>query len=1370
MAFRRSHRAERSFRRRSSHAAARPGPARTNETQALAAPLRSWRPCAGCCARRPKEVLHAVAELAKYGSFGDKRLPNAVDPAIWPAAEPVVREILGRLGRERQLQRIIDALDSDRVAQADGGSWLVFPDPMRVDASLVACALETTLAAHHPGWKLVHTVRHALGSSLTGFLEPSVPLVSLAKALCGPVPVQYQIEMLTCLAASRPPKDSVGGLLFRTLLNCFAETEDFFTHVLPKLELPTQDGNWHASQDVARTEIGVARRHLLISELRPILCATGDDPIPLLNQVESDSIESPLETLEKYFEPWHGRLPHGAVGAFLSLLGSGLRGVIETLAQQWLGEDVSIDGVRSRLVGPEGHSPCADVSVWISPRVAHGDRVSAANVLGSRVDMEAHHDDETLFAIDPHRYPQSRYALAPLGEFWEITLRDVNPQSRSSSELIRLLGGTVARWASQYLELDREKVSLWWSQWAKSSQADLGPVLASIKAHLPLTLQQLDVKQSEPLRNALREAEQAQRKREQAPSPETLEIERKAVDRLAKLIEAPDHQTFLWQRVNELMRRYGYGPDSVLLELAQNADDALVQAAQIKGGPLPPAARQLLIQVHDQDGPTLDVTHWGRPINDTGGPAFPPGRERQWDQDLYFMMLMNLSGKPGEAPGENRSSSTTGRFGLGFKSVHLISPTPSVTSDFIAFSIAGALLPREQAIPDEAELRMIDGRRPTRVRLSLRQDIPAQTLIEQLFSRFAHARVLLPVFARHLQKVIVEGGPFPGVHVFDGKPIEGAPGWSLGAVTDLPNHVGRWQILRLRPADAGREDLGTAALAIGLRDGVPTAFRTEVPFLWNVTPTSEAWGCGYVVNGPFKLDPGRTHVSLDDNTTLRSAQSLGEALGKALIKLHDALDNRTQAANGRPIERDGREFLSSLWKVLASGIDNPDELRRTFLLKLHGTGSGLSAWMTARSVVPTGLPAPFSPFLPPLNSGSSWEVAFDGLDNPKLCAALDEVDDADFLKLMDSRRVVSEETDRLLFPLLNPTGMEANGAHSTPLRPCDLLASLADRWNFRLMPTRLHALRPLSQATAWNLLTNDPHGAAWRGKVQARAADGSFQPLRRLLLRKPPEFENDVEGDLEDEFLRSAFAPGARILDTAYIQRSEDWTIFRWLRMQHRIDAAEIADWYMDLENGQRPAAVRYLLYGELQDRVLSRLIPINTRPPWLRNYDDVRSLLEDLCDESWRRERLLGALFPDRQHAPEEPTPVQPDSRTFFEQLVEWWGRCRGARRSDRCLRETRLAGVVTSRRHFSLPAGRVGRSLARPARFGCMPEPWASPRSSPPALSRNGPRARMVGHIQRPGRYQRLDAIAARLARRGVRQIDLSPLDVAFSGNLPT
>ena len=1104
----------------------------------------------------------------------------------------------------------------------------------------------------------MYTVKNVLRHGGSGFRDDAESLVKLARALCAPVPLERQIEMLTRLAATRPAKDSPGGRMFRKLLACFVETGNFFAHVLPTLDLPTQDGKWRASRDVARTETGVARRHRLIPELRPILQLTGDDRVPVTSHVGASWNGSALDTLEKYFEPWRGRLPHGAVGAFLSLLGSGLHGVIAELAEQWLGEDVSIEGVRSNLVGSSGQDPCADVSVWVSPLVAQGDRVSAVNVLGSWVKMEAEPDDDTLFAIDPVRYPPSRYALAPLGAFWEIALRDVEPQRRSSSELVRLLGGTVERWASRYLELDREQVNLWWSRWGKTSQADLGPVLASIKAHLPLTLQQLDVKESEPLRDALREAERAQRKREQAPSDGTIEIESKALDRLATLIEAPEQQTFLWKRVNELMSRYGYGIDSVLLELAQNADDALAQAAEIKGGPLPPTTRRLLIQVHEHDGTaTVEVVHWGRPINDTGGAAFPAGRERQWDQDLYFMMLMNLSGKPGEAPGNTSSSWTTGRFGLGFKSVHLVSSSPSVISAFIAFSIAGGLLPQERAVADDADSWIVEGRRATRVRLPLRSDVDAHTLIQRLFGRFAYARSLLPVFARQLREVVVEGGPFPGVHAFDRKPIDGAPGWSVGAETELPNHDGRWRILCFRPADAGQEDMGTAALAVGLREGVPTAFGPDVPFLWNVTPTSETWGCGYVVNGPFRLDPGRTHVSLDDDMTSQAIGGLGDALGKGLIELHDVIAGETEAAHSLEIGSDGVGFLSSLWKVLASGIDNPDKLRRTFLLKLHGDGRGLSAWMSARSVVPTGLPAPFPPMLPPLDSGMSWEVAVDGLDNPELCATLAEIDDEDFARLVDRRHIVSEETERLLLPLCNLAGAEGDHIRSTPLRPCDLLAGLAHRWDYRLTPARLQALRPLSQMKAWSLISGDPPGAAWRGNFQARSAAGSSQPLRSLLLREGSGLRDEFNGDLTEEFLRSAFAPEARILDPAYIKCSEDWSVFRWLRVQHRVDAGEMADWYMRLENGLRTAAIRYLLYGELQDRVLSYLVPLNVRPSWLRDYDDVRRILEGLCEEPWRRQRLLGALFPDQFHVPEERAgPVQLDSETFFQQLLEWW------------------------------------------------------------------------------------------------------------------
>ena len=1205
----------------------------------------------------PKELLKEVADLAGAGAFGDKRLPEDVHPETWQTAERIVREILGRLGQDRQVQRIADALNPDQVAQVSDGAYLVMPDPELVDASLIEEALKTTLVDSHLGWKLVHTVNRVLGQGgVDGSRGASEPLLKLAKALCAPLPPARQIMILKVLGQSRPAKESSDGRLFRTLLGYFAKTDEFFERVLPEIELPTQDGNWHSSRDVARTETGVARRHRLILELRSSLRLSGDKPLP---QTSNDSagwsgtgLEA-LEALEKYFEPWRGRLPPGAVGAFLSLLGRGLDDVIAELAQQWLPADVSVEGMCSELVGSNGLEPCVDVSVWISPRVARGDRVSSVNVLGSWVEMEADADNDTLFAIDPVRYPRSQTALASLGPFWEITLLDIEPQSRTPSELICLLGGTVERWAVQFLKLDRDKVTAWWSQWGRGSQADLGPVLASIRAHLPLTFRQLDVQEREPLRDALREAEQAQRKREQAPAEATLKAEREALDRLAKLIDEPEHQTFLWGRVNELMRRYGYGPDSVLLELAQNADDALAQATEIKGGPLPPSTCRLLIRVHEHNStPTVDITHWGRPINDTGGAAFPEGRERQWDQDLYFMMLMNLSGKPGEAPGRAAAASTTGRFGLGFKSIHLVSSSPSVVSGFIGFSIAGGLLPQERSVENEADGSMIEGRRATRVRLPLHRDVEAVAL----FRRFDYACALLPVFARQLREVVVEGDSFSGVHAFDCKPIDGAPGWSVGAETELLDHDGDWRVLRFRPADAGHEGMGTAALAIGLWGGVPTAFGPEMPFLWNVAPTSESWGCGYAVNGPFKLDPGRTHVSLDDDTTLRAVDGLGDVLGRGLIELHDALVCPTDGVRWLLGHGDGRSFLTSLWKVLASGLDNQDALRRKFLQQLHGNDRGLSAWMVKRPAVPSGLPVPFPQVLPPLTSGMRIEVADGGLDNADFCHALAEIDDKDFMALVDARCIVSADVEQLLLPLCNLAGTEEDCIRPIPLRPSDLLRELAELWDYRLTPERLHALRPIARDAAWDFFASNPQDATWRGTLKARAADGSLQPLRNLLLREAPGSFDDTDTEGKDVLLRAAFAPENRILDPVYIEHGKDWKVFQWLRVQHRVDAETMAKWYRDLRENLRLSAIRYLLYGELGSGVLQNLVPNEGRPHWLQDYGGVCHLLEDQGVEPWRCQSLMGALFPDRFPVDPSPSMVHPEPETFFQRLSEWW------------------------------------------------------------------------------------------------------------------
>ena len=1001
----------------------------------------------------PEELQSLVVPLAR--ALGEHRLPPQVAPDLWSVAKPAVHEILGRPSQARQIERLADLLDTNAVAEVDEGASLILPHADDVDQDLIKDAVQSPLAGSHRGWTIVRAATTALRTR-RGDLHPTV--LSIAHALCAPVPARHQVSMLNDIATARPSKESPSGRLFRRLLQSFAKVAGFYEQVLPLVKLPTQDGHWRPTAEVARSSFGVARRHRLMADLRSALRLNGGKSVGkadigerlIRSGPKSDSVLAP------YFEPWANRLEHSAVGAFLSLLGDGNDNATLELAQRWLGTEISVAHVRRDLAST-GEPRCASVRVFVSGS-AGSKLIEEVNILGQRVTMEADPDNDTIFASAPE-WDRS--------DFWKIGLRDVEPQRRTDHELTALLGNTIEWWAVQVLGLERQMVQDWWTRWGTGSQVHVGPVRASILAHLPLTLRRLDMQECRTLQDCLRNAERAQRKREQAGVLElrdAAETERQELKRLASLIDEPEYSTFLRGRVRERIERSGYAADSVLLELLQNADDALAQAAEIAGGGLPQTARRVVVRVHEHQGrTTVDLKHFGRPINDTGGAEFRAGQDRQWDQDLYFMMLMDLSGKPGEAPGATSAASTTGRFGLGFKSVHLVSDAPSVVSGFVAFSIAGGLLPEEQQVPNDPDLVPVAGQRVTRIRLPLRSDVAVQDLIARMFRRFHSTHTLLPAFAREIREIVVDGGPYPGLSVFDSEPVADAPGWSVARTTTEIQGHGRWRILRFRP---NRVETGTAALVLGLCHGVPTPFPPELPFLWNVTPTSEGWGCGYCISGPFKLDPGRTHVSLEHEDTLRVADQLGEALGKGLGNLYDALNAGVGPKCGLPGKEGIATFTASLWKVLSSGVDSQDTLRRAFLLRLHGGRRGISAWMSARSVVPSELPEPFRKQLPALAPDMRIESAVQELDNPALCRALAAVEDL----TRSARRhlVVSSKIALRLSRLLGTT--------IRPLQPSDVVGELIRGWNHRLTAERLHALRPLASEAAWKLIANDDAG------------------------------------------------------------------------------------------------------------------------------------------------------------------------------------------------------------------------------------------------------------------------------------------------------
>ena len=123
----------------------------------------------------------------------------------------------------------------------------------------------------------------------------------------------------------------------------------------------------------------------------------------------------------------------------------------------------------------------------------------------------------------------------------------------------------------------------------------------------------------------------------------------------------------------------GYSTDRVLFELFQNADDAYAQLDDVP--------EQASFRVQElRDPPGVRVTHWGRLVNQLGENA-EEGYRLGRDRDLLNMLVMNCSEKPAEGD-------LTGKFGLGFKSVHLLSDEVGIASGFIALRTRGGFLPK----------------------------------------------------------------------------------------------------------------------------------------------------------------------------------------------------------------------------------------------------------------------------------------------------------------------------------------------------------------------------------------------------------------------------------------------------------------------------------------------------------------------------------------------------------------------------------------------------------------------------------------------------------------------------------------------------
>ena len=197
---------------------------------------RDWLPCSNAGASvapallldLPGQLQSPVAPLT--GALGELRLPTQVAPDLWSVAKDAVHEILGRPSPAKQVERLAGGLDTSAVANIDAGSFLILHHADDVDKGLIMDAVQSPLVLSHRGWMLVQATATALGVR-RGEVHGAV--LSMACALCAPIPARQKASMLNKLAEARPRGDSPSGGLFRRLVQSFAKVDGFFENVLP---------------------------------------------------------------------------------------------------------------------------------------------------------------------------------------------------------------------------------------------------------------------------------------------------------------------------------------------------------------------------------------------------------------------------------------------------------------------------------------------------------------------------------------------------------------------------------------------------------------------------------------------------------------------------------------------------------------------------------------------------------------------------------------------------------------------------------------------------------------------------------------------------------------------------------------------------------------------------------------------------------------------------------------------------------------------------------------------------------------------------------------------------------------------------------
>ena len=1069
-----------------------------------------------------------------------------------------------------------------------------------LDDSVVLEEVSRVLSSYsHPGWRFLATLVEKMGES--------VDLLPFLSAMNGAMSLEATVNLLNWVAG-RSSDEELTGNLFNRYLKVFAKMANA-ADVVARLKLLNQSGHWVASEKLVSGVVGVAEAHVLNQEQAQILAGLIFRNQPSENPAISvKDIDAAAQTgacagvLREYFQTWSGRVAPSLTGAFVLLFGGDdsikalCRDLLGQHSREWLIEQLpwqipqgtESGGARTWLY--EFSLEQALDYFQMTVRVHDAQTLRVHSILGELITVGLEEEFSTVFVGRP-----SYFSLGgEHGYRVDLVLRKIATEQCSDKQLSVYLRNSTAYLLREVFNQLQPRLDTLWNELDKSDQVDIELARSLILRNIPFYLKQLGAHKYPNLNSGLNRFRDEERKEQEHKGTDKEHHYRKAKEKalveLQSTIESDEGaQRAILESVRRKIKDFQYQPESVPFELFQNADDALhdlelIDAYPAKPGdldvePLPASICRFVVEAAAD---RVVFMHWGRAINQFGSKGFP-GRDRGFDRDLENILILSASDK---------GKDVTGKFGLGFKSIWLVSDRPTVVSGRLQAEIIGGLLPVpiQNAVSLELRKRLLERQSDNRFP-GTALDLPLVEVAEdEVLGQFSKVAGVMVAFSRKIRFIEITRGNGRALLVgWEAKQLPGCENIYVGHVRQ-----GDSDLLVMKIVLAG------SAILIAVSTQGFVSLPKDIPNIWVTAPIREQDRLGFAINAMFEVDAGRSRLSasLTDNQQL--AHRLGKQLASELDGLRGSVETRWEEIAAAMQFAPGLEaynFWYSLWRVFMARLPQMARDSGSRIIAIEILREGLRNLASEHDIVPNGLPEGLRRLL-------RWTemrtVLKDALSDSRVLKAVAKA--SCFQSLLDCSTAVSSEIAtwiRMLVPefatsttqwrslsLSNLVAQLDPGKAITPIDANTLGEALnpgtLDGWVKEEKDVHLDNINDLKKAIEK------------AQELKFTSASGTEEKVRTLL----------AQDGGEDEALRWAFAPECNQLAKAYCGNAVEF--FRFCRDKLEAPAETLKEWILQAkDSGRRSAALRYLIEGDLSRQVADTLHETGLHGTWLVAVDE---------------------------------------------------------------------------------------------------------------------------------------------------------------------